>query len=594
MATIHRLNAGWTLTDGILPSIALDHPMTVYAALLQSGYVPDARQGLNLAAAEWLYSRAFTYSLRFDLPPMQDFERIQLRFDHLYGRCAVSLNDRALEPFQDGCFDITAAATPTGNRLCVSVAPEPLLRPFEGDPLPARGIAGGVYLKGANRVTVRSTRFSVKGALCCALDLDAHISGKFLFTCLISREGEAVCEQSVHQRLIAARQQVQLSFPLPGDASGAYEVRLTIEHNGLLCDVLRGSVQTAPPAVPKAVCHIRGDVRAETDPALLVMLPALRAAGFDGVSFSDDRLASRPVETKLFELGLSRVDYDPDAPRFVGCPSGNALRRLSAPDRPWPPTSAAWRLRHSDAPNPETLGQALGPLPDDDANACAAAIRLHQAWQVFDRIVSDRRNGRQVARSCDLDSCPRFGSHGLTEADGTPRPALYAAREALQPLLAVAALPDSTDAHPALPCGELLHLPVTLLAAAPSPLPVTVSATMYAPDGSTLSGVSFTALPNGAQQVGELVCQLPEGMSHALLRTSVERPDEPPVIHDLWIRCGKSPMALSRLPRAALETPEGSARCISSMAVGVVTHAGIRCLLPGESAAGYTGECANS
>ena len=48
------------------------------------------------------------------------------------------------------------------------------------------------------------------------------------------------------------------------------------------------------------------------------------------------------------------------------------------------------------------------------------------------------------------------------------------------------------------------------------------------------------------------------------------------------------------LPRAALETPEDSARCISSMAVGVVTHAGIRCLLPGESAAGYTGECANS
>lgn len=588
MATIHRLNAGWTLTDGILPPIALDHPMTVYPALLQSGYVPDARQGLNLAAAEWLYSRAFTYSLRFDLPPMQDFERIQLRFDHLYGRCAVSLNDRTLEPFQDGCFDITAAAMPTDNRLCVAVAPEPLLRPFEGDPLPARGIAGGVYLKGANRVTVRSARFSCDGALCCALDLDAHISGKFLFSCLVSRAGEAVCEQSAHRRLIAARQDVQLSFPLPGDASGEYEVRLTIEHNGLLCDVLRGSVQTSPAAAPRAVCHIRGDARAETDPALLAMLPALRAAGFDGVSFGDDRLCSRPVETKLFELGLTRASHDPDAPRFVGCPSGDAMRRLAAPDRPWPPTSAAWRLRHSVAPDPEAVERDLGPLPTDDADACAAEIRLHQAQQVFDQIVSDRIAGRPVALGCDLDSFPRFGSHSLTEADGTPRPALYAAREALQPLLAVAALPTEV-----LPCGELLHLPVTLLAAEPSPLPVTVTATMYAPDGGTISGVSFTALPNGAQQMGELVCQLPAGASHALLRTSVERPDEAPVIHDLWLRCGTSPMALSRLPRAVLETTDGSARCASPMAVGVVTHTGIRCLLPGESATGCTGECAN-
>lgn len=591
MEIIHRLNAGWTLTDGILPPIALNRPMSVYPALLQAGYVPDARLGLNLAAAEWLYSRAFTYSLRFDLPPMQDLERVQLRFEHLYGRCTVTLNGRALEPYQYGSFDITAVVTPTGNRLSVSVAPEPLFRPFEGDPLPARGIAGGVYLKGANRVTVRSARFSAGEALDCALDLDAHISGRFLFTCLVSREGEALCEHSTHLRLIAARQDVQLRFPLPDGAAGAYEVRLTIAHNGLMCDALRGSVYVAPSRARRAVCHIRGDARAETDAAVLAALPALAAAGFDGVSFSDGRLCSRPVETKLFDLGLSCVAHDPAAPCFAGCMSGAALRSLAAPDRPWPPTAAAWRLRHSLVPDFEAVERDFGPTPADDADVCAAVIRLHQAHRVFDQIVSDRRAGRPAALLCDADGFPRFGSCALTEPDGAPRPALSAAREALQPMLAVAALPDPS--HPVLPCGELLRLPVTLLSDEPSPLPVTVTATMYAPDGGVLSGVSFTALPNGAQQVGDLVCQLPAGATHALLRTGVERPGEPPITHDMWIRCGESPMALARLPRSTLEVSDGSARCKSHMAVGVVTHTGIRCLLPEESAAGYAGECVN-
>ncbi|MDO4357635.1 MAG: hypothetical protein Q4E13_14130 [Clostridia bacterium] len=589
MATIHRLNAGWTLTDGILPPIALDHPMPVYPALLRAGYVPDARQGLNLTAAEWLYSRTFTYALSFDLPPMQDFERIELRFDHLYGSCTLTVNGCEIAPFQSGCFDITAAARPSGNELTVVVAPEAPVRPFEGDPLPARGIAGGVYLKGANRVTVRDCAFSAGEALKCILDMDAHISGKFLFTCLVSREGEALCEHSLHRRLIAARQSLELSFPLPESASGAYEVRLTIEHNGLLCDTLRGSVQVAPRGAVRSICHIRSDARAESDAPLLALLPALREAGFDGVSFNDGALSSRPVLTRLFELGLTRVEYDPDAPRFPSCLTGDALRKLAAPDKPWPPTSAAWRLRHSDAPDFAEIEAEWGALSGCDEIRCAAIVRLHQARRVFDQILSDRLAGRPVSLGCDADGFPRFGSCALTDADGTPRPALYAAQEALQPLLAVATLPGET-----LPCGELLHLPVTLLAAKPSPLPVTVSAAMYAPDGGTLSGVSFTALPEASKRVGELVCQLPDGMNCALLRVSVERPDFEPVIHDTWIRCGNAPAALAKLPAAELVLEGDDVVCQSGLAVGAVTSHGVRCLMPGDRVSGYTGECANA
>lgn len=548
MATIHRLNAGWTLTDGILSPIALDHPMTVYAALAQAGLVPDARQGLNLTAAEWLYSRTFLYSVAFDLPEMQDFERTELHFEHLYGDCSLVLNGQPLQPFAPGCFDITAAARPADNRLTLTVAPDAPHRPFDGDPLPARGPAGGVYLKGANRVTVHSAAFSGDGEIRCALDLDAHISGKFRFTLLLSREGEAICEHSVHQRLIAARQAIVLSFPLPEAAQGAYEVRLNIEHNGLLCDALRGSRRAQSEPIARRICHLRADPRAESDAAILSVLPVLQAAGFDGVSFSDGALCSRPVQTRLFELGLTRQAYDPEAPAFAGCMPENAFRRLAAPEAPWPPESAVWRLRHSVLPDRTALEQRWGRLPDEDPERCMAIVRLDQASRAFDSIVAQRLSGQTISLGSDVDTFPRPGSRALVDADGTSRPALAAVREAFQPMIAVIRPPEAP-----LPCDEVLKLPVELLCEGVDPLPVTVSATLLSAKGETISGVSFTVLPIENREVGELVCQLPSGAGCAILRTSVERPGEAPILHDRWIRCGERPAAVGQFDAAAID-----------------------------------------
>lgn len=582
MATIHRLNSGWTLTDGIIAPIRLDRPMTIYAALRTAGLVPDAHFGMDLTAAEWLYARRFVYEKEFDLAPAADTERTELHFDHMYGDCTVCVNGAEVIPYAPGCYDVTAHVHGADNRLTVSVAPEMPLRPFDGDPLPARGISGSVSMQGVNRITLHSADFSAGADLCCDMTVDAHISGKYHFTCILSREGEAIATHDCHQRLIAAKQDIQLHFPLPENASGAYDLLLTIEHNGLLCDQLRGSVMAAS-AAPDAVCHIDGDPRAETEEAIYALLPLLKQAGFAGVSFQYIALCTRRIETRMQALELVRAEYDPTAPAFTGCMDAAALKRYARGIPCWPPHAPAWKLRHSDVPDMDAASARWGRLPADDIDRQTAAIRLTQAQQVFDAIVAARIAGKGASIRCHADAFPRFGSAALTA------PALAAATQALQPLLAVFDMPETV-----LPCSELLKLPVVLLSRHVRPLPVTVTATLYAPDGSVLSGVSFSAIPNGAVRPGELNCQIPADLHHVLLRTAVEQPGEPPVICDRWVACGAAPAVPADLPHTLLEADGDTATCREALAIGVVTARGIRVLLPGESAGGYAGECFNA
>lgn len=574
MATIHRLNSDWTLTDGIIDPIRLDRPMSIYAALRAANLVPDAHYGLNIAACEWLYNRAFVYEKKFDLPPSNDTERTELHFDAMYGNCTVSINGTVIQSYAPGCYDITAAVRPADNLLSVSVAPEAPLRPFAGDPLPARGISGIVSVQGTNRITLHSAEFSAADGLVCDLQIDAHISGKYHFTCVVSRDGEAIATHEAHERLIAAPQHAFLRFPLPAGAEGMYDVLLTIEHNGLLCDQLRRSIMIDR-TQPGAVCHIDGDTRAETEASILQLLPLLKQAGFDGVAFQYTALRTRRVATRMQELGLFPAAYDAAAPSFTGCMSAGSVRKYAS----GAPVEAAWRLRHSDAPDWNSIRMRFGEAAERDETAA----RLYQAQHVFDALTAARMANVPLALRCCADAFPRFGSAAL--ADGSDaRPALHAAAQALSPLLAIAQPPEAP-----LNCGQVLKIPVLLLSRNVKPLPVTVTAAIYAPDGSVISSVSFSAMPGSEPLLGELNCNIPAGTHAVLLRTAVEQPGEAPIICDSFLPCGEDPLLPADMPAAFIDKNT----CGDTMACGVVTARGIRYLLPGESAAECTGEWLN-
>ena len=568
MATIHRLNSDWTLTDGILEPIRLDHPRTIYDALRRENLVPDANYGLNLNACEWISNHSFAYEKKFDLPPSNDTERTELHFEKMFGQCTVTVNDQKIVPFAPGKYDITGAARPTDNTL--RVYPEAAGNP-KRFPL---GISGSVSIIGTNRITVINDEFSADDELCCSLTILAHISGKFRFTCVISREGEPVATHETHQRLIAAKQAVSLHFPLPENAGGMYDVQLTIEHNGLLCDRLRSTFAIPAKAADEAVCGITGDPREDSETAITALLPLLKDAGFTAVCFSDEALRTRRIATRMQELGLLSAERTLPAPSFPGCMTGEAMQKYAA----GAPLPVAWRLRNNMNPDIDVLETRFGKITRENF---AAAIRLNQAQNVFDALVSARKNGATPALQCGADAFPLFCSPALADAEG-PRPALYAARQALQPLLAV------TDCEDVLPTGAVLKLPVLLLARNARPLPVSVTATMYTPEGGVIASVSFSAMPGGEPKLGELNVDIPAGLKYVLLRTTVEASGEAPVITDRLIGCGQ-PVLPADLPKTALT----DGRCGDKLAYGVVTETGLRILLPGETIADCTGEYFN-
>ena len=577
MATIHRLNSDWTLTDGIIDPIRLDRPRTIYDALRRENLIPDAHYGMNSLACEWIYNRAFIYEKKFDLPPSNDTERTELHFEHMYGECIVEVNGQRPVHVADGRYDITAAVRNTDNTLQVIVPASG----FRGGRLNPTGISGAVSVTGTNRITVLESEFSAAGELICRLKIDAHISGKYHFTCVISREGEALATHEAHKRLIAAGQEITLNFPLPDHAVGTYDILLTIELNGLLCDRLRDSVCIAPAREAEAVCQV--DCGADAEDALLAVLPALKSAGFDSIALRNPAHMTRRIATRLQELGLNIAEPAAGC-EFCGCMDADTLRKYADGHRCWPTDAPIWKIRGEDRLLDLTLADHFGSIPAKDPDRMTAAIRLHQAQQVFSGIVRARMAGETVRLNTAIDSFPRLASTSLFDGN-IPRPALYAAKQALQPLMAAADIPQGT-----LPCGEVLKFPILLLSRRDAkPLPVTVTATMYTAEGVILSGTSFAAFPGGEMRLGELNCELPRGLRHALLRLTVELPGQENVITDYWLACGDEPMAPAALPRTIIADGKNG----DALAYGVVTESGIRCLLPGETCKGFTGEYLN-
>lgn len=572
MATIHRLNSDWTLTDGIIEPIRLDRPMSIYDALRRENLVPDAHYGMNLNACEWIHNHVFEYERKFDLPPSNDTERTELRFEKMFGECIVQVNDQVIKPFAPGRYDITGVVQPTDNLLNVMVYHTGAHQRIFHHPI---GISGSVSLTGTNRITVISEEFSVNDELCCDLTILAHISGKFRFTCVISREGEPIATHETHQRLIAAEQSVSLRFPLPENASGMYDMQLTIEHNGLLCDRLRGTFAIPVRGADEAECKISGSSDSDRESALIALLPLLKDAGFTSVSFSFDDMRTRRVVTRMQELGLNLTKPAPIVNFLNGCMTLEAMTKYAAGT----PLPVAWRLRSNSIVNIDALNAKFGKITRENF---AAAIRLNQASKVFNTLANARKAGETPKLLCTVDGFPVFYSASLMDAEG-PRPALYAAKQALQRLLAVAECDD------VLPHSRVLKIPVLLLARNVRPLPVSVTATMYTPQGGVISSVSFSAMPGGETRLGELNVEIPADLRYALLRTAVEASGEAPVVVDQLISCGDKPMLPADLPKTTLI----DGRCGDNMAYGVVTNTGIRILLPGETADGCTGEYFN-
>ena len=60
MAFYRKLTEGWRLSDGILTESMLAEPCGVYEALREAGHIPDAAQGMNALACEWIAGREWT------------------------------------------------------------------------------------------------------------------------------------------------------------------------------------------------------------------------------------------------------------------------------------------------------------------------------------------------------------------------------------------------------------------------------------------------------------------------------------------------------------------------------------------------------
>ena len=155
MAFKRRLDVSWTLSDGILDAFPIGGQTDALSAVVEAGHAPDPLIGMNLTACEWVYNRRWTYRCAFETPAEGD-ERVYLIFDNLCGRGTALVNGQIAGRFKGGEFMLPVSGLIREEGMnALELRFEPMYRALPGDnPMPALGVAGGVWLKTVSGLTL--------------------------------------------------------------------------------------------------------------------------------------------------------------------------------------------------------------------------------------------------------------------------------------------------------------------------------------------------------------------------------------------------------------------------------------------------------
>ncbi|MBM7582950.1 beta-mannosidase [Caldicoprobacter guelmensis] len=223
---------------GVIPTIQAEVPGAVQLDLIKAGILKDPNYGLNSNLGEWVNNREWFLDTEFVLPEDKRGEKYILCFEGLDYHGEVYLNGKLLGKF---CrmfipheFDITGILKTEGTnflRVVFCSTPEvdgqvgysnqiKILKSrfnYQWDWCPRIvpvGIWDDVYIKIYNYVRIVDffPRTSVdetyrSGKIDMHVELDADISGEYIFVYRVLLDGKEICRGEFNENLIAAKGQ---------------------------------------------------------------------------------------------------------------------------------------------------------------------------------------------------------------------------------------------------------------------------------------------------------------------------------------------------------------------------------------------------
>ena len=405
MAFEKILTGTWFLTDGIIDPLPIASPAPVAEALLSADIIADPLRGTNVLSCEWIYSRSWAYSTRFDTPREGD-EKVFLRFDRLWGKAEVLVNGKSAGVCEGGAScEITRLLEPESNAL--SLRFEPMARRIPGDVLPPLGMEGNVCLVTGNGLSVIDVNCSLdKCGVIVDVRLDVTAAGRYVFEYTGFSQEEAAEVWRFEENLTEGQRGVTHRLvPAAGGLPRPREVRLNIIKTGIGCAIRRFSVPEVPASECKRIFRYDGVFTSD-------IAEKMRFCGADGVA-----LAGQPSGSFF---GLPAV-VDAQAFSSPACVFGLPDSETAS----WPPKGFVFRLRGGRYPDEQAV-TALhgGALPEKGAD-CAALTRYHQAQAIMDEALDLRRRGR---RACFIwrEKAAFLSAEGVLEPDGRERMAFFA------------------------------------------------------------------------------------------------------------------------------------------------------------------------
>ncbi len=572
MAFYRKLTEGWRLCDGILSESVLAEPCGVYEALREAGHVPDAAQGMNALACEWIAGREWTYSLNFETPG-EDDERILLELPCVAGKGEAHLNGEKLAEFEAGAvrLDLTGAIRAEGeNELNIRFAPMMHVRPAMGV-VPKIGLMCAPVLRAVNFATVENVSLSSRtegedGVITARFAVNAHVSGKYLFRYAVSLDGDAAGMFEYTERLPAAKRTIRHEIRIPQavkmDASRLeetiYGIKFTLERGGVGCDVRHMETAFRPESAgARALSVLQWPVSED-------MIDRLTAMGADGIVLAG--MPKNAFERNDFLSGLTVVEgraYTANA----GMVREETLKGYAGEEEYWPCSNALWRLRG---------GMKISPAAGE-ADAFAKVMRFVQASDTAARAEMCRKDqGRMIAQA-DEDFA-YFVSHAVMEADGSVRPAADALKEAWKEHIAFCELPASGRCG----CGESVQMNVWALVEGLRGHVLTVKTRVMDMEGNELDSITFPVMGGDVRLAGVMNFRSPEDAGIVIVRTELIEADGSVIDRRdgvLAAGSGDRIALLADAPEAMVTKKGASVRNVSSAAA---LSAGL-CLMPGES-----------
>lgn len=590
MAYYRKLTEGWRLTDGILNDCLLAEPCDVVAALTEVGHLKNPEKGMNALSCEWIYLRNWTYTVSFDAPEGDD-ERCLIEFGRLCGEGSVFLNSELQGTFVSGSarFDLTGSLRPGENRLTVCFDARLHERPAFCSPLPAIGIMEAPMIRMTNCVTVEQVNLSSlmegeAGIIECGINLNAHVSGKYIFHYAVSLDGGMVQKQDIEEKLPAAKRalfhKIHVKLPVVYDKEKAdetiYSVRLTVERGGIGCDVYHMDTAFRPAdSGRKCLAVHEWPLSAETAEKL--------------ISLNADAVLplNAPAEMLLendFCQGLTIV-REGEGISEMGMISEKMMKKYAAGEIYWPPDGPMWRYRGGGTPDSALMRNLTGEGVSMGAEKYALLVRFIQAARLTDQLNLLRKDGKRAVVPADEDFA-YFSGDALIEKDGSLRPAAYAVKEAWKKRRVFSETPES--ARP----GEKIS--ITAWAADESVSGQTLSLRVQAlkADGSEIAEETFTVMSGGVHQAGSLPVNLPAEEGIIVVRAEMKDMEGKLIDRSDRILCVSAAEPLKPLITLAASR--------LSMEKGLLkndgSHAAVsawQCLLPGEASAQAADEWLN-